>query len=123
LTYLVGLDIGTSAVKALLCDTGGQVIATATRQCKLSHPRPGWAELDMDGLWQAAVGSVRQVVAQAPPDTPVAAISFSVASGTTVLVGATGEPLGRAISWMDTRAEPEIGDLLPGAGPDDADRL
>ena len=114
MTYLIGLDIGTSAVKALLCDAAGQVVATATRQCELVHPRPGWAESDMDGLWEAVVGSIRQVVTQGPADAAVAAISFSVASGTTVLVGGDGAPLGRAISWMDTRAEAEIGELLPG---------
>lgn len=123
MTYLIGLDIGTSAVKALLCDSAGKIVATATRQCELLHPRPGWAELDIDGLWDAVVGSVRQVVAQAEPNRQVAAISFSVASGTTVLLDADGEPLGPAISWMDTRTEAEIGGLLPGVDVNEVYRI
>ena len=114
MTLLVGLDLGTTTVKALLCDTTGQVIATAVRPYELVRPRPGWVEQDLDEVWQAIVETVRQVVAHKAPGQQVAAISFSVASGTTVLVGADGRPLGRALSWMDTRAEPEIHDLLPG---------
>jgi ABC-type Fe3+ transport system permease subunit len=113
MTLLVGLDLGTTAVKALLCDTTGQVVATAVRPYELVRPQPGWVEQDLDEVWQAIVETVRQVVAHTAPGQRVAAISLSVASGTTVLVGDDGQPLGRALSWMDTRAEPEIHDLLP----------
>ena len=44
---LLGLDLGTSGVKAALFDAAdGQVVASATRGYALSHPHPGWAEQD-----------------------------------------------------------------------------
>jgi len=43
---LVGLDVGTSGVKALAISPGGEVLARAERDYPLSMPRPGWAEQD-----------------------------------------------------------------------------
>ena len=52
MTALVGLDVGTTGVKALALSPDGEVLATATRVYELSTPRPGWAEQLL--AWHAA---------------------------------------------------------------------
>jgi len=51
---LVGLDIGTSGVKALAISATGDVLARAERGYELSSPKPGWAEQEPEDWWRAA---------------------------------------------------------------------
>jgi xylulokinase len=55
---LVGLDVGTSGVKALALSRTGEVVARAEREYALSTPRPGWAEQDPEDWWRAAEGAL-----------------------------------------------------------------
>jgi sugar (pentulose or hexulose) kinase len=55
---VLGIDIGTSATKAVLARPDGAVIATARRNHALSIPRPGWAEHDAEQIWWADVVAV-----------------------------------------------------------------
>jgi xylulokinase len=55
---LVGLDVGTSGVKALALSRTGAVVARAERGYALSTPRPGWAEQDPEGWWRATEGAL-----------------------------------------------------------------
>jgi xylulokinase len=53
-TQLVGLDVGTTGVKALALSPEGDVLARAEESYGLSTPHPGWAEQDPEDWWQAA---------------------------------------------------------------------
>jgi len=53
----LGLDVGTSGVKALLVTEAGEVEATATTPLTLSTPRPGWAEQHPHTWWDASLAS------------------------------------------------------------------
>jgi len=58
---LVGLDVGTSGVKAIAISASGEVLARAEREYPLSTPQPGWAEQD-PASWEQALGeSVREL--------------------------------------------------------------
>jgi xylulokinase len=48
---LLGIDIGTASSKGVLATPGGDVVATAAREHRLSLPRPGWAEHDVEAVW------------------------------------------------------------------------
>ncbi|MFO1352523.1 MAG: xylulokinase [Gammaproteobacteria bacterium] len=52
-TYLLGIDIGTSACKAILIDAGGAVVGATVREYPLHTPRAGWAEQNPEDWWQA----------------------------------------------------------------------
>ena len=54
MTRLVGLDVGTTGVKALALSPEGEVLARAEEEYDLSTPRPGWAEQDPEDWWRAA---------------------------------------------------------------------
>ena len=61
-SYLLGIDIGTSACKTALFHPGGG--AVAVRECPygVSYPQPGWAQQDPDDWWKAAVSGIRGVL-------------------------------------------------------------
>lgn len=72
---LLGIDLGTGSVKALLLDVDGTVLAEASHPYPVQSPKPGWAETDPEAWWSAVAIAVRQVVANA--SHPVEAIGLS----------------------------------------------
>ncbi|MEJ5200380.1 MAG: FGGY family carbohydrate kinase, partial [Anaerolineae bacterium] len=108
---LIGLDVGTTAIKAFAFDAEGRVRAAASHPCRLLMPQSGWVEQDADELWRGAVSALRGVAEQLAPGDEVLALAQSSQGGTTIPVDAAGEPLCHAISWMDGRAQAEKEEL------------
>jgi xylulokinase len=109
---LLGLDIGTTSVKAGVFEVGGRRLAAAGREYALRHPAPDRAELDAETYWIAAVEAVRAALADAaavPGD--VLAMGVSSQGETVVPVDATGRPVGPALVWLDNRAADEAREL------------
>jgi xylulokinase len=104
-TFLLGIDVGTSFVKAALVTPTGRTVAQAQAAYPLHHPRPGWAEQDPEDWWQGVVAVTRQVTAAAAGT--VAAIGVSGQGCAVTLVDDAGAPLHPAIIWMDSRSEPQ----------------
>src|SRR5688500_7277570 len=65
MAFLLGIDIGTSGTKALVCDLKGKVLATATSEHEVSSPQAGWSEQDPQWWWDAAVEATRKAVRKA----------------------------------------------------------
>ena len=63
--YLLGIDIGTSGTKTLICDHKGQVKATAVAGHDIRSPQPGWSEQDPAQWWSATIKATAQVVREA----------------------------------------------------------
>src|SRR5688500_185589 len=107
MTFL-GLDVGTSAVKAVLVDGEQRPLAVAEAPLAISRPRPLWSEQDPDGWWKATVA----VLARLRGDQPAAfasirAIGLSGQMHAAVLLDSAGRPLRPAILWNDGRAQAE----------------
>jgi len=100
---LLGLDVGTTATKALLFDPEGNIVASASRQYGLLTPQEEWVEQDPDDLWGGVVETTRAVLREVGPDDRILALSQSSQAGTTIPVDSTCEPVYNAISWMDHR--------------------
>jgi len=110
---ILGLDIGTSAVKAVLVDMRQAVVASATLALEISRPRPGWSEQDPRdwvAATRAALGQLQRDNADA--FARVRAIGLSGQMHGAVLVDARGDSLRPAILWNDGRAEAECAELL-----------
>ncbi len=76
---MIGVDFGTTQIRALVVTTEGEVIATGSAPTPIDQPRPGWAEHDPEALWQAACGALRDALAQLPePDRVVGIASACV---------------------------------------------
>jgi xylulokinase len=109
---LLGIDIGTSAVKGLISDTTGRVVAQAAREHDLLSPVPGWAEELPAVWWQNSVAVMQDLLAQ-PGVVPecVAAVGTTGMLPAIVLLGKEGKVLRPSIQQNDARATAEIADL------------
>ena len=112
MTLLLGLDVGTTSVKAGLFDARRGHLASAGREYRLSHPAPDRAEIDAETWWAAAVAAVREVLATPGVDaSAVVALAVSSQGESVVAVDAAGRPLGPALVWLDNRASDEAREL------------
>ena len=108
----LGMDIGTSGVKAVLVNEAGAIVATASCDLALSHPAPLWSEQDPDAWIDAAIGAVDQLAAARPRETArVRGIGLAGQMHGATLLGADGRPLRPAILWNDGRSHAECAEL------------
>jgi xylulokinase len=105
-TYLIGIDVGTTSVKAGLFDpASGACLSVARQEYALLTPAADRAELDAEIYWQACVATVRQVLAASGVDPrQVAALGVSSQGETLICLDGQGKPLRPAIVWLDNRA-------------------
>jgi len=101
---ILGIDIGTTAVKAVLLDDRAQTIAEAEAQHHLHAPRPGWAEEVPEDWWRGAVAAVRRALDGRHPK----AVGVSGMVPALVVLDAAGRPLRLSIQQNDARAVDEI---------------
>ena len=116
-SHLLGIDLGTSAVKALLCTVEGSVVATAFAEYPIEQPQPEHAEQTPDLWCRAAAGAVREVLARAPA-AQVAAIGLSGQMHGTVLLDANHQPLAPAVVWPDRRSAAQVREITALVGPE-----
>jgi xylulokinase len=100
----IGLDLGTSGLKAVAIRGSGQVIARASAAYPTSRPASRAAEQDPQD-WLLAVEQVAAGLAAKAPPRRWRAIGLSGMIPTLVTAGKDGEPNGPAITWEDSRAE------------------
>ncbi|MGI6224461.1 MAG: xylulokinase [Prevotella sp.] len=121
--YLLGLDVGSSSVKASLVDTdNGQAAASAfypKHEANISAPQKGWAEQEPESWWNYACQSVAQVMhdVEAKPED-VAAVGISYQMHGLVCVDKANRPLRPSIIWCDSRAVGEGNRAFQGLGSD-----
>jgi xylulokinase len=118
--YLIGADIGSQSVKAILLDPDGRELGSAGRGCTMSHPASGWAEQD-PGQWQVGLASaVRRLIASAGID-PAEVSHLGLASQVdgAVPVDSSLRPLRPAIIWLDRRASSQAAELAVRVGADE----
>lgn len=109
---LLGLDLGTSAIKGVLINPHGVVLAERTVESRFVYPQEGWVEVDPESHYRHVCRVIRELGAAAPGG--VAALAMAAASGNTLLTDAQGGPLTNVISWMDGRAEQQPPAVLAG---------
>jgi xylulokinase len=105
-TRLVGLDVGTSGVKALAVSPEGEVLAEAEEHYPLHTPRPGWAEQDPEDWWAAAQRALERVGAG-----DAAGIGLSGQMHGLVALDDAGRVLRPAILWNDQRTEAQCREI------------
>ncbi len=117
MTLLLGIDEGTSAVKAVLYDADLRPVAEARREKALAYPRPGWVEQDPGEVLRAVVDAVASVLSDATEEIAACGLDHQ---GESVLAwdAETGRPLTPVVTWQDKRSQ-EILDRLEAAGHGD----
>src|SRR6184192_310259 len=106
----LGLDVGTSAVKAVLVRPAGEVAGAATAPLALATPRPGWAEQDPDAWWEASATAIRRVLGQ-HANARVAAVGISGQMHSSVFLDREGAVIRPALLWCDGRTTAECREI------------
>jgi xylulokinase len=111
---LVGLDVGTTGVKAIAVSPEGDVLASATHGYPLSTPQPGWSEQDPEDWWRAAEAALAEVAA----GRDVAGIGLSGQMHGLVVLDAADRVIRPAILWNDQRTAGECVEIEERVGPE-----
>lgn len=118
---LLGVDLGSSATKAVLVDPGRGVVASTSRPVELHVRHPGWAEADPGVWWDNATTVIRSLLASTSVASDVRAVAVAGMVPAVVCVDSAGCPVRFAILQNDARSVTEIQELR--SKVDDADLL
>ena len=108
---LIGVDEGTSAVKAVMFDLRLQPIASVRRQKRLSHPGEGLVEQDAEEVLEAVVDAVAELLDQIPEAEVVACGLDHQGESVLAFDRDSGRPLSPVITWQDKRSQPLLDSL------------
>jgi xylulokinase len=109
---LIGIDIGTSSTKSLICDFKGRILATAHSEYPVLTPHPGWSEQSPELWYSAAVATVRELLRKTGvKGADVAGIGLSGQMHGAVFLDKAGKVLRPAILWNDQRTAPECDEM------------
>jgi xylulokinase len=115
MAYLLGIDVSTTATKALVIDERGNVIATASDEYPFETPRPLWAQQEPAHWWRACVKVLRAVLQQVSA-REVASIGLTGQMHGLVLLDREGEVLRPCIMWNDQRTGAQCQEITARVG-------
>jgi sugar (pentulose or hexulose) kinase len=110
MTCYIGLDAGSSMIKAAAFDASGRLLAVESRRTPLLRPGDGRVEADPERCWEAACAVLRAVLAQTR--APVAGLGLTAAMVGLWLLDEQAEPLGNGINWEDNRSQPLLDRMI-----------
>jgi len=115
---LLGIDVGTSSVKGLICNLNGDIVTRALREHALSAPNPGWSEESPADWWANVVDVIRDCLNHHLVTADrIAAVGTTGMVPTVILMDEEGTPLRPSIQQNDARATAEIEELNAALGP------
>jgi len=110
--YFIGIDTSTSATKAILIDTVGNVLGVASSEYSFETPHPLWSEQSPSLWWHGTVASIRQVMGKTAVDpADVKAIGLTGQMHGLVLLDEKGEVLRPALLWNDQRTSEQCDEI------------
>jgi xylulokinase len=117
MAYLLGIDIGTSGTKTLICDDNGKVIATAMAEHLISSPKPGWSEQNPRDWWAATCKATKAVLKKAKVlAIDIGGIGLSGQMHGSVFLADDETPLRPALLWNDQRTAEQCAEIESKAG-------
>ena len=99
-SFYIGIDIGTTATKAICFDKNGNVIKEVSNAYPMYHPKPDWSIQNPEQILQTVLDCINEITIGIQPEF----ISFSSAMQSIIAIDETGKPLTEAILWADNRA-------------------
>lgn len=119
MAYLLGIDLGTSAVKVVLYDVLLRPVCSAGRSYPLSSPQNGWAEQNPEDWRHAAFACIREIIAKSgvQPES-ILSIGLTGQMNGVALLDSDGAPLRPAILWCDQRGAAECEEINARLGAD-----
>ena len=118
--YFLGIDIGTSGAKAIVCDTHGTIVASAVAEYPLYSPQPLWSEQHPSDWWNGAQQAVRDVVRAIGDGQQIVGIGLTGQMHGSVFLDAQHQVIRPALLWNDQRTAAECAEITQRVG---AERL
>ncbi len=117
MAYLLGIDIGTSGTKTLICDQTGKVLATAMAEHAIHTPKPGWSEQMPEDWWTATKTATKAVLKKARvKGSAITGIGLSGQMHGSVFLDKSGKVIRPALLWNDQRTAAECEEIEEKAG-------
>lgn len=117
--HVIGIDVSTTATKAVVIDRDGRVVAEGVREYDYQMPQPGWSEQDPGRWWDAAIGAIRSALHAAGIDgAAVSAVGLTGQMHGLVLLDHACEVLRPAILWNDQRTSDQCDAIRDRVGLD-----
>ena len=108
MVYFLSIDAGTTAIKVALFNTEGHLESLSRQEYKLETPNNIICELDPNIYWQAVIKGIKEVLSRSNvKTTEIKAVSISSQGETIIFVDKNGNPLRKAIVWLDNRSQKE----------------
>jgi xylulokinase len=117
-TLLLGIDVGTTSIKAVVYRPDGIAVASASLPTPTHVPRPRWAYYRPHELWDTVVSVIRRALEHVPDPRQIASVAVASVAESGVLLDAAGQPTTDSIAWFDTRTQPQAEWLAARVGQD-----
>ena len=113
---IVGVDAGTTRIRALVFTPDGRVVAEGSRPTEVERPRPGWAEHDAEALWLAACGALSDATAKTARPARIRGVAVASVGEAFVALDRDGRPTCPVIAWYDERPIAQLARLATEIG-------
>ncbi len=113
--YVLGVDVGSTATKAVLCDKTGTIVARGSVPTHIARPQPGWAEVDYARCWEGVVVACRQALESAPDAAMprrIVGIGLTSLAPSVAPLAHDGTPLHAGIIYEDRRSASQVAHVL-----------
>ena len=118
----IGIDVGTSSIKALLVSPTGEVLASSNPQYPFQTPAPLWAETDPEVWWHATCAALKELLKDQKPES-IAGVGLTGQMHGLVLLDQEGQPLRPCIMWNDQRSYKECDEMTECIGQSEVLRI
>ena len=105
---VIGLDIGTSAVKCVAVSDEREIISSAERKFEYCYPAAGQVVIDAEKYLDTVTAAIRELVDKLPADFVITAVCEASASGNLILLDEQAKPLTPIFNWRDHRVTDEV---------------
>jgi gluconokinase len=102
--YIIGVDIGTTNIKAVVISAGGETVHEVREDNRSSSPQPGYHEQDPRQIVEVVLEVMQQAINRLPDKKALRCICFSAAMHSVMAVDKNGGPLTPLLTWADTRS-------------------
>lgn len=117
MTYVIGVDIGTSATKSVMFDSSGNVIASASHEYPLYQEKNGYAEQNPEDWYNASVKTIKEVIEKSGiSNENIAGIGLSGQMHGLVMLDENNEVIRKSIIWCDQRTGRECEEITQRVG-------
>ena len=111
MSCFLGIDSGTSGIKAIVLSETGQILGEGYTECDLITPKPGWVEQEPDKWWEACCSAVKLAVANSGRGVDVVGVGLSGQMQGATVVDKEMRPVGACLIWLDQRSAAEAEEL------------